>query len=368
MDNGQVRSFTGYRVQYNDARGPFKGGIRYHPSVNAQEVQTLAFLMALKCALANIPFGGGKGGVICDPKKLSQGELERLTRAFARELAPFVGAWKDVPAPDVNTNAQTMAWFLDEYERIAQHKEPAVITGKPVALGGIPVREYSTSLGAAYVLRELLKRKRTNPKGTTVAIQGFGNAGSHLARILHEWKYKIVAVSDSKGGIHDAKGLDVAKLIKHNEAKRQVGGFAKAITNEQLLELDVDVLAPAALENQITSANVSKIKAPIVLELANAPTTPDADAKLFERKVTVVPDILANAGGVVTSYFEWVQNLYGFYWTDAETEKRLDDIMVRAFNDTFEMAQQNKWSLREASYKLAVQRIVEAERSRGNMR
>src|SRR3989338_1531874 len=328
MDNGKVRGFSGYRVQYNNARGPAKGGIRFHQDVDLEEVKTLAFLMSLKCAVADIPYGGGKGGIVVDPKELSLYELERVSRAFMREIAHFIGPYTDIPAPDVNTNPQIMAWMLDEYETITGKKMPGIITGKPLSVGGSKGREYSTSQGGAFVLRELAKIRGLKPQQITVAVQGFGNAGYHMARILSEWGYTIVAVSDSKTGIYAKDGLDINKVFDHKQKTKSLHGFnhgkqgvkeaIKEITNEELLVLNVDVLVPAALGDAITKKNASNVKAKIILELANGPVDADADEILNKKEITIVPDILANAGGVVVSYFEWVQNMQGYYLEEDE--------------------------------------------------
>jgi len=370
MDSGEVRMFTGYRVQYSDARGPGKGGIRYHPSVDLQEVDMLAFLMALKCACVNIPYGGAKGGVACDPKTMSQAEIERMSRAYIRELIPIIGPKIDIPAPDVNTNAQIMAWMLDEYERVIGRREPAVITGKPIELGGSAGRLYSTSLGGAFVLRELMRKLKRSPRDISVAVQGFGNVGSFAAKFLHRDGYRVVAVSDSKGGIYNPSGIDIEALVAYQAKAGRVGGFpgTTEITNERLLELDVDALVPAALENQIAEKNARKIKAQIILEMANGPITPEADAILNKAGVVIVPDILANAGGVVGSYFEWVQNLDNRYWTEAQCNKELEKIMTAAFTDVWELSKKSEASLRWAAFKIAIDRILEAERKRGRLR
>ena len=310
MDNGSVKMFPAFRVQYNDARGPTKGGIRFHPHVNMEEVKELAFLMSLKCACIDIPYGGAKGGVAVNPKEHSQPELERISRAYIREFAPFIGPGKDIPAPDVNTNSQTMAWMLDEYEKTVGSKSPAVITGKPLELGGSLGREYSTSLGGAIVLREYLKKAKINPKKIKVAVQGFGNVGMNLARILFEWGYKVVGVSDSANALFNQNGLDIKKVIDFKNSNGKFDGFkdGKIISNADLLELDVDVLVPAAVEDQINDGNKERIKAKIILEMANGPITPTADDLLEKKGVIVLPDILSNSGGVLVSYFEWVQN------------------------------------------------------------
>jgi glutamate dehydrogenase/leucine dehydrogenase len=358
------KKYPGYRVQHNSARGPYKGGIRYHPQVDLDEVKALATWMSLKCAVADIPYGGGKGGVACDPKQMSAKEKEAVSRGWARAMAEHIGAWKDVPAPDVNTDSQTMAWILDEYEKIIGRHEPAVITGKPVELGGSLGRDKATSQGGYFVLREALKAYKKKPG--TVAIQGIGNVGGWLAEILHKQKFKVVAVSDSKGGIYDPKGIDVHKAMTHKQKTGSLKGFAgKYITNEALLELPVDVLAPSALENVITKDNAGKIKAKIVLEMANGPTTPEADAILDKKGIIVIPDILANAGGVTVSYFEWAQNLSGYYWDLDEVDRKLERQMTRAFKAVFETAQKHKISLRAAANVLALGRIARAMQLRG---
>ncbi len=365
MDSGETKKFKGYRVQFNNARGPTKGGIRFHPQVDLSEVKSLAFWMALKCAVVNIPYGGAKGGVEVNPKELSQKELERLSRAFIQAIHEHVGPMKDIPAPDVYTTPQIMAWMLDEFEKIKGHHAPGMITGKPIELGGSQGRGFSTSQGGAYTLRELLKNSK--PSNTTVAIQGFGNAGSFMAKILFEWGYKIVAVNDSKGGSYDKNGLNVEELLKFKSETGSVKGFAEDIESKDLLELDVDVLVPAALENQITKENAANIKAKVVVELANGPTTPEADTILEQKAVIVIPDILANAGGVTVSYFEWVQNLYGYYWTEAKVLEKLEKIMVTSFKDVSETAQKYETSLRNGAYILAINRILNAERLRGKL-
>ncbi len=369
MDNGSVRIFSGFRVQYNDARGPCKGGIRFHPSVNLQEVMELSFLMTLKCAVAGIPYGGGKGGVVVDPAKLSLPELERLSRGYIKAIARYIGPEIDIPAPDVNTTPQIMAWMVDEYEKIIGKKCPGVITGKPVELGGSLGRSYSTSLGGAFILREYFAQKKKDLKGATVAIQGFGNVGGNLATILHQWGAKVVAVSGSKGGIYDSKGLDVVKVNEHNEKTGAVTKFpgAKEVSNEDLLELGVDVLVPAALENQITTKNASKIKAPVILEMANGPVSPDADELLNKQKIDVIPDILANAGGVVVSYFEWVQNCSNHYWKEDRVNAELEEVMTTAFKSVWTTALEQKTHLRQAAYILAVNKVLKAEELRGTL-
>lgn len=370
MDDGKIRHLEGYRVQYNDARGPTKGGIRFHPDVCLDEVKALAFWMALKCAVVDIPYGGAKGGVTLNPKKYSATEIERVSRGYMRAVHSFLGPKIDIPAPDVYTNPQTMAWMLDEYEKIEGKHVPGVITGKPVEVGGSKGREYSTSMGGAYILRHMKDEMDMIPDNPSVAIQGFGNVGLHIARILSEWGgYRIVAVSDSKGGIYDKDGLDVKGVIAQKENKGTVVGFSgtKKITNEELLELDVDVLIPSALENQITGHNADKIKADIILEMANGPVSFNADKILHRKKKVIVPDILANAGGVTVSYFEWVQNLSGSYWNEEEVLLKLEQMMVNAFKDVQEHVERFSTDYRTAAYILAVNRILAAEQLRGSL-
>lgn len=360
------KKFKAFRCQHNSARGPCKGGIRYHPNVSVDEVKALAVGMSLKCAVANIPYGGAKGGVACNPKKMSWKELETLSRGYARAFAKKIGRWVDIPAPDVNTNAQVMAWILDEYEKIIGRHDPAVITGKPVELGGSLGRDKATSLGGYVVLREALKSLKLKPG--TVAVQGFGSVGSWLAEILHKLKqYTVVAVSDSKGGVYNAKGLDVDKVMEHKKKTGSVINFpgSEELDPGKLLELPVDVLAPAALENVITKENADNVKAKLVLEMANGPTTPEADKILEKKGVHVIPDILANAGGVTVSYFEWAQNLTGYYWSLYEVNQKLEKQMVRAWKDVFETAKKHKCSYRTAANILALQRIAKAMELRG---
>lgn len=363
------KTFKAYRIQYNNARGPTKGGIRFHPDVSLGEVKALAFWMTVKCAVVGIPYGGAKGGVAVNPKELSQEELQELSRDFIRKFHKNLGPHKDIPAPDVYTNPQVMAWMMDEYEKIYDMHAPGLITGKPLELGGSHARGYSTAQGGAYCVRELAKVHKLEPKKTKVAVQGFGNAGSFMAKILSSWGYNVVAVSDSKGGIFNEKGLDVEAVIKHKaETKTVVGSEGtKEITNAEILELDVDILVPAALENQITDKNAENVKAKFIVELANGPTTPEADDILEKKGIIVVPDILANAGGVVVSYFEWVQNLSNFYWTEEEVLERLDKIMTRSFDEVHETHKKYKVDMRKAAYILAIEKILKAERIRGNI-
>lgn len=359
------KTYHGYRVQHNSARGPYKGGIRYHPQVDLDEVKALATWMSLKCAVAGIPYGGGKGGVTVDPKTLSKKELEAISRGWAKAMAPHIGPWKDIPAPDVNTDGQTMSWILDEYEKTIGHQAPGTITGKPIELGGSLGRDKATSQGGYFVLREALKANKIN-KGS-VAIQGFGNVGGWFATIAHNEGYKVIAVSDSKGGIYNEKGLDILKVHAHKEKTGKVQDFpgAKNITNEEVIELPCDILAPAALENVITKDNADKIHAKIILELANGPTTPEADVILQRKNIILLPDILANAGGVSTSYFEWVQNLYGYYWDLKEVDDKLDKLMTKAFNEVHNTVKEHKITYRAAANVVALKRIAKAMELRG---
>ena len=366
MDDGNTRIFTGYRIQFNDARGPYKGGIRFHPEVDLEEVKTLAFLMALKCAVVDIPFGGAKGGVAVDPKELSTGELERVSRAYIRELYRFIGPNTDIPAPDVGTNPEIMKWMLDEYEKIAGKREPGAITGKPIELGGSVLRDISTSLGGTLVLEEVARALKINHKNAKVVVQGFGNVGMNAAKLLHEHGYKIIAVSDSKTGIHDENGLDIPKVIEHKEKNESLENFkAKKMANDQILELKCDVLIPAALGGVITKKNADNVKAEIILELANGPVTPEADIVLQKKNVLVVPDILANAGGVVVSYFEWVQNSMNQYWDKDKVYKKLEEKMTVATKEVYDACRELKCTMRDSAYMLAIKRILKAERLRG---
>src|SRR5580765_4367303 len=355
MDNGEIEVFTGYRVQYNVSLGPAKGGIRYHPGVSLDEVTTLAAWMTWKCAVAHVPFGGGKGGVICDPTTMSRRELEALTRRYVAEIIDAIGPEKDVPAPDVNTNDQIMAWVMDTYSMHVGHTSTAVVTGKPVEMGGSLGRREATGRGVMIVTAEAAKHLGFELKGATIAVQGFGNVGGISAQLLAEQGAKIVAVADWKGGVYNAKGLDISKLSDYVRQHKTVAEFADAepLTNEQLFKLDVDVLIPAALENQITMENAPGIRAKIVVEGANGPTTPDAHKHLYERGVMVVPDILANAGGVTTSYFEWVQNRHGYFWEESEVNQRLERKMCEAFESVLSTALRYKVDMRLAAYTVA---------------
>lgn len=358
MDDGSTKLFEGYRVQYNNYRGPYKGGIRYHEDTDINEVRALAFWMALKCAVVNIPMGGGKGGITVNPKQLSKSELERLSRAWARAFADVIGPHKDVPAPDVNTTPEIMDWMVDEYEKITGDKTRAVITGKSLGKGGSEGRGPATGQGGFYVF-DVLREKLNLPKICTVAIQGFGNVGSFAAKLWAEGGHKIIAVSDQHGGVYDTNGLDIEALIKHRDQTGGVKGFAnaKSISNADLLTLDCDVLIPAALENQLTDLNVANIKAKTIFELANGPTTPEADTKLYARGIAVVPDILANAGGVTVSTFEWEQNLKNEHWSETDVLEKLKIIMEREALNVFNRAEELKTDLRRAAFIIALERI-----------
>ncbi len=397
MDSGEIKVFTGYRVQHNDARGPCKGGIRYHWNVTLDEVRALAMWMTWKCAVVNIPYGGAKGGVICNPKEMSQSELERLTRRFTTEISLIIGPEKDIPAPDVYTNAQTMAWIMDTYSMIKGYSVPGVVTGKPIHLGGSLGRNEATARGCMFTIRESLKHfnfKVIPPAkwtkdceldelpndvcdgddgvgyridDATVAIQGFGNAGSISARLLSEKGAKVIAVSDSKGGIMNKEGLDVKKVIEHKAKTGSVIGFegSEKLGPKEVLYVECDVLVPAALENQITEENVDNIKAKIVAEAANGPTTPEADKILHEKDIFLIPDILANAGGVTVSYFEWVQGLQQFFWSERDVNVKLREIMVKAFHEVLDVSKKHEVDMRTAAYMVSVDRVADAIMHRG---
>jgi glutamate dehydrogenase (NAD(P)+) len=367
MDDGSVKVFEGYRVQHSLTRGPAKGGIRYHQDVTIDEVKALAMWMTWKTAVVNIPYGGGKGGVVCNPKEMSQRELEGLTRRYASELILMVGPEIDIPAPDVNTNAQTMAWFMDTYSMNKGYPVPSVITGKPLEIGGSLGRNVATAQGCFYTLQAAAKKIRTTLKNKKVAVQGYGNAGYYTAKFLHEAGAKVIAVSDSKGGIHNAKGIDPQAAIQHKEKTSTVVGLkgSTKITNEELLEIGCDILVPAALENVLNRDNARQVKAKLIAEAANGPTTPEADAVFRAKGTVVIPDILANAGGVTVSYFEWVQGLQGFFWSEEEVFVHLKRIMDKAFEDTWNTSQKEKCDLRTGAYILAVGRVAEATRLRG---
>jgi glutamate dehydrogenase (NAD(P)+) len=366
-DDGTVQVFTGFRVTHNIARGPSKGGIRYHPDVTLDEVKALAMWMTWKCALMGIPFGGAKGGVVCDPKLLSRFELERMTRRYTSEIINEIGPERDIPAPDVGTNAQVMAWIFDTYSMNKGHSVLGVVTGKPLHIGGSLGREEATARGALYILRDALKKNELRMQDTTVAVQGFGNVGRTLARFLVEDGATVVALSDSSAGLYNPRGIDVPAAVAHKRESGRLAGFrgADAITNEELLEIECDVLAPCALEQVLHAANADRVKARIVLEGSNGPTTPAADEMLQDAGVVVLPDILANAGGVVVSYFEWVQGLQEYFWKEAEVNAKLNEIVTRAFNQTWESHVRHGCSMRLAAYGLAVQRVAEATTTRG---
>ncbi len=367
MDDGHVEVFTGFRVQYNIALGPAKGGIRYHPDVSLDEVKALSAWMTWKCALAGVPFGGGKGGVICDPTKMSQRELEALTRRYVGEIADAIGPDKDVPAPDVNTNEQTMAWIMDTFSMKHGVSTTAVVTGKPIAMGGSLGRREATGRGVMITVREACKHLGIDITKATVAVQGFGNVGSVSADLINKIGAKIVAVTDWKGGVYNAKGLDIPKLIEWTAQHKTVAGFpgAEALAADKIFGLDVDIFVPAALENQITDVTAPQIKAKIVAEGANGPTTPDAHQALHKRGVFVIPDILANSGGVTTSYFEWVQDRYGYFWEEEEVNTRLEKKMMEAFNNTLQTSLKYKTDMRTAAYIVAIERVATVTKLRG---
>ena len=367
MDSGEVQVFEGYRVQHNIARGPAKGGIRYHPQVTLDEVKALASWMTWKCATVGIPYGGGKGGVICDTKSLSIGEIERLTRRYAFEIAPIIGPDSDIPAPDVYTDEQTMAWIMDTISMVRGRTELGVVTGKPISLGGSQGRGEATARGCLYALREACGVKGMELKGARVAVHGFGNAGSNIARLVAADGASVVALCDSRSGVHAEGGIDVEAALSH---KKQTGSLlglanAKEISSEEVLGVDCDILLPSALENAITLRTVGRVKARIIAELANGPTTPGADRALAERGVFLIPDILANAGGVTVSYYEWVQDLYSYFWSESEINNRLEQTMRAAFKDVYEKSQQFETDMRTGAYILAVDRVAEATRMRG---
>ncbi len=366
MDDGTLKIFQAYRVQYNSARGPYKGGIRFHPQVNLDEVKALSFWMAIKCSVVGIPMGGGKGGVIVDPKSLSIKELERLSRAWIRAFRPVIGPEKDIPAPDVYTTPQIMAWMADEFSQLEGKPSLGVVTGKPVEFGGSLGRGTSTAQGGFYVLQAAVKQLGLASQGLKVAIQGFGNAGAVMAGLLFEAGYKVVAVADSSSAIYDVNGLDIPELMQYKASTKSVKNFkgSKEISTEELFALELDVLIPAALENQITENNAENIKAKILLELANGPTTPEADDILFKNKVVLIPDVLANAGGVTVSYFEWLQNLSNNYWSEEEVDKELRDRMMPAWSAVWETGQKYQVNLRSAAFVTALERIDKASRAR----
>ncbi len=366
MDDGTVTVFTGYRAQHNDAVGPTKGGVRFHPNVTEEEVKALSMWMTLKAGIVDLPYGGGKGGVVCDPRQMSMGELERLSRGYVRATSQIVGPTKDIPAPDVFTNAQIMAWMMDEYSRMDEFNSPGFITGKPIVLGGSQGRDRATAQGVTIVIEQAAKRRDLEIKGARVVIQGFGNAGSFLAKFMNDLGAKVVGISDANGALYDPEGLDIDYLLDRRDSFGTVTNlFENTITNEELLELECDILVPAAIENQITAENAHNIKANIVVEAANGPTTSEATKILTERGILLVPDVLASAGGVTVSYFEWVQNNQGYYWTEEEVNEKLYKKMVEAFDNIYNVAVSRKIDMRLAAYMVGVRKTAEASRFRG---
>jgi glutamate dehydrogenase (NAD(P)+) len=368
LDNKEIRVFTGFRSQHNDARGPYKGGIRYHPQVTIDEVKALSMWMTWKCAIADIPYGGGKGGVICNPKEMSDLELERMTRRYAYAIADIIGPHTDIPAPDVYTGGKEMAWIMDTYSALkGNYVQPEVITGKPLAIGGSLGRTEATGRGLSFTVREAAKKLKLNLHTATVAVQGFGNAGQYAAQLLEEQGAKVIAVSDSKGGVYNKNGIQIGTLRKHKEKKGSVVGFpeSKPISNEEVLETDCTILIPAALENQITKKNAPKISAKVVAEAANGPTTPEADDILYKNKTLLIPDVLANGGGVTVSYFEWLQNLRRESWSETQVNEMLDKNITRAFSDVYATHDKYQVNMRKASTVLAINRVVDAIKIRG---
>jgi len=367
MDNGQIKVFTGYRVQHNIARGPAKGGIRYHPAVTLDEVKALAAWMTWKTATVNIPYGGGKGGVICDPKRMSKPELERMTRRYASEIFPIIGPEQDIPAPDVYTDSQTMAWIMDTYSMTKGYSSLGVVTGKPLSIGGSEGRHEATARGCLFVTEEACRVKKMSLRGSSVAIQGFGNAGSLAAKLFAEKKARVIAISDSRGGVFNSRGIDPLKAMRYKERSGTVVGMpgTSRISNDDLLTMKCDILIPAALENVITLNNADQIKAKIVAEAANGPTTPHADEVLARKGIMVLPDILANSGGVTVSYFEWVQDLQSFFWSESEVNAKLESVMKRAFLEVHETARKHRTHMRTGAYCLAVGRVADATLVRG---
>ncbi|MFS0637824.1 Glu/Leu/Phe/Val dehydrogenase [Mesobacillus foraminis] len=366
MDDGSVEIYTGYRAQHNDAVGPTKGGVRFHPEVDEDEVKALSMWMSLKCGIADLPYGGGKGGIICDPRQMSLGELERLSRGYVRAISQIVGPTKDIPAPDVYTNSQIMAWMMDEYSRIREYDSPGFITGKPLVLGGSQGREKATAQGVVICIEQAAKKRDITIEGASVVIQGFGNAGSYLAKFLHDAGAKVIGISDAYGALHNPDGLDIDYLLDRRDSFGTVTNlFEHTITNEELLELECDILVPAAISSQITQKNAHKIKASIVVEAANGPTTLEATKILSERGVLLVPDVLASAGGVTVSYFEWVQNNQGFYWSEEEINEKLRAVIIKSFNHVYNTAEQRKVNMRLAAYMVGAHKMSEASRFRG---
>jgi glutamate dehydrogenase len=366
MDDGKVKIFTGYRSQHNDAVGPTKGGVRFHPEVTEDEVKALSIWMSLKCGIVDLPYGGGKGGIICDPREMSFRELERLSRAYVRSISQIVGPTKDIPAPDVFTNSQIMAWMMDEYSVIREFDSPGFITGKPLVLGGSHGRETATAKGVTIMIREAAHKKGIQLEGARVVVQGFGNAGSFLSKFMHDAGAKIIGISDAYGALYNPDGLDIDYLLDRRDSFGTVTKlFKETITNQELLELDCDILVPAAIENQITKNNAPNIKASIVVEAANGPTTLEATKILTERGILLVPDVLASAGGVTVSYFEWVQNNQGYYWTEEEIHDKLENVMTKGFDNVYNTAQTRGVDMRLAAYMVGVRKMAEAARFRG---
>ncbi len=366
MDDGSTKVFTGYRAQHNDAVGPTKGGVRFHPDVTEQEVKALSIWMSLKAGIVDLPYGGGKGGIICDPRKMSFHELERLSRGYVRAISQVVGPTKDIPAPDVFTNSQIMAWMLDEYSRIREFDSPGFITGKPIVLGGSHGRESATAKGVTICIREAAKKKGLNIKDARIAVQGFGNAGSFLAKFMHDAGAKVVGIADAHGALYDEDGLDIDYLLDRRDSFGTVTNlFKDRLSNQELLEVECDILVPAAIENQITEKNAQNIKAGIVVEAANGPTTLKATKILADRGVLLVPDVLASSGGVTVSYFEWVQNNQGYYWTEEEVETKLEQVMVQAFENIYKLSHGRRIDMRLAAYMIGVRKMAEASRFRG---
>ena len=366
MDDGTTRVFIGYRSQHNDAVGPTKGGVRFHPDVNEIEVKALSIWMSIKCGIANLPYGGGKGGIICDPRKMSFRELERLSRGYVRAISQIVGPTKDIPAPDVMTNSQIMAWMMDEYSRIREFDSPGFITGKPLVLGGSLGRESATARGVAIMIDEALSKKGIPLHNARVVIQGFGNAGSYLAKFMYEAGAKVIGISDVNAALYNENGLDIEDLMDRRDSFGTVTNlFKDTITNEELLSLDCDILVPAAIENQITADNAAAIRAKIIVEAANGPTTLEATRMVTERGILLIPDVLASAGGVIVSYFEWVQNNQGYYWSASEVDMKLREMMVHGFNQVYELHQSRGVNMRLAAYMVGVRKMAEAVRFRG---
>ena len=367
MDDGVVKVFTGYRAQHNDAVGPTKGGVRFHPDVTENEVKALSIWMSLKCGIVDLPYGGGKGGVVCDPRQMSFRELERLSRGYVRAVSQIVGPTKDIPAPDVMTNSQIMAWMFDEYSRIREFDAPGFITGKPLVLGGSQGRETATAKGVTIVIREALKKRGIDVRDARVIVQGFGNAGSYLSKFMHEAGAKVVGISDVYGALYDPEGLDIEYLLDKRDSFGTVTKlFEKtAITNEELLVQDCDILVPAAIENQITAQNAADVKASIIVEAANGPTTLEATKIVSDRGILLVPDVLASAGGVIVSYFEWVQNNQGYYWTEEEVHAKLESMMVKGFDTVYQTHVTRGVDMRLAAYMVGVRKMAEASRFRG---